>query len=104
MCEEEPISSFYIAAELREYYGGLKVALPAEAWIPYENQSPTQLARTLLQMAKQLDVATLRKHPRGPKQKTKKGYAPASEVRRHVATSRVLAAGAVDYNLSARYS
>ncbi|WP_140797887.1 hypothetical protein [Myxococcus xanthus] len=44
-----------------------------------------------------VDPAMLLKHPRGPKPKKKKGYAPGNEVRRQVATSRVLAAGTVDY-------
>jgi IS4 transposase len=95
--EEQPLSSFYIALELREYYGGLQAAVLPEAWAPYASQSPSQLALTLLHMASRVDPATLRKHPRGPKPKRKKGYAPASEVRRQVATSRVLAAGTVDY-------
>ncbi|MCY1046881.1 IS4 family transposase [Corallococcus sp. bb12-1] len=97
VCEEKPISSFYIAAELREYYGGMKAALPEEVWLPYESQTPKRLARTLVDMARHVDPAMLLKHPRGPKPKKKKGYAPASEVRRQVATSRVLAAGTVDY-------
>jgi IS4 transposase len=97
VCEQKPISSFYIAAELREYYGGMKAALPEEVWLPYEGQTPKRLARTLVDMARHVDPAMLLKHPRGPKPRKKKGYAPASEVRRQVATSRVLAAGTVDY-------
>ncbi|CAM4452422.1 hypothetical protein COEX109129_27555 [Corallococcus exiguus] len=33
VCEEKPISPFYIAAELREYSGGMKAALPEEVRI-----------------------------------------------------------------------
>ncbi|WP_244227420.1 hypothetical protein [Corallococcus aberystwythensis] len=97
VCEQKPISSFYIAAELREYYGGMKAALPQEVWAPYESQTPKGLARTLVDMARHVYPVVLLKHPRGPKSVKKKGYAPGSEVRRQVATSRVLTAGTVDY-------
>ncbi|NVJ24032.1 transposase [Myxococcus sp. AM011] len=95
VCEQKPISSFYIAAELREDYGGMKVAVPEEVWVPHERQTSKQLARTLVKMATHVDPAMLLKHPRGPKPRKKNGYAPGSEVRRQVATSRILAAGTV---------
>ncbi|MBU8901000.1 transposase [Corallococcus sp. M34] len=94
---KKAVSVFYIATELREYYGGLKAAIPEEVWLPYESQTAGQLARTLVEMAKQVDPRILLKHPRGPKPRQKKGYAPGREVRRQVAMSRVLAAGSVDY-------
>ncbi|NRD58760.1 transposase, partial [Corallococcus exiguus] len=55
VCEEKPISPFYIAAELREYYGGMKAALPEEVWVPYEGQTSKRLARTLVEMARRVD-------------------------------------------------
>jgi len=36
---------------------------------------------------------TLRKHPRAPKPKVKKGYISRASVQRHVATARVLRDG-----------
>ena len=94
---DEPVSSFYIAAELREFYGGLRLAVPPERYVPYTSQSDRTLARTLVAMARRVDPATVRKHPHAPKPKSTKGYAPAREVRRQVAPARVLAAGSVDY-------
>jgi IS4 transposase len=97
-CAEEPVSSFYIAADLRATYEGLAIAVPEAYWVRYAEQSDRTLARSLTSMAEKVNPATLRKHPRKPKPKQKKGYAPASEVRRQVATARVLAAGTVDYD------
>jgi hypothetical protein len=57
------------------------------------------MAQTLLDLAAQVDPAKLRKHPRSTKKEKKpKGYAPAGEVRRHIATARARAAGTVDYD------
>jgi hypothetical protein len=57
------------------------------------------MAQMLLDLAAQVNPAKLRKHPRSTqKEKKPKGYAPASEVRRHIATARARAAGTVDYD------
>jgi hypothetical protein len=95
--EEQPISTFYMAAELGEYYGGLKVAVAPEAWTPYQGMGPSQLALTLVQMARRVNPAHLKKHPRGPKPKKPHRKLTKRQLRRQVATSRVLAAGTVDY-------
>lgn len=91
-----PLSSFYIAADLRATYEGLAIAVPEAYWARYAGQSDEAFARTLLTMARKVDPQTLRKHPHEPKPRKKKGYAPASEVGRQVATARVLAASTVD--------
>jgi hypothetical protein len=49
-----------------------------------------QLGKQLRRLASHVKPAKLRKHPRGPKKKVKKGYAPRQEVDRHVSTARVL--------------
>ncbi|MBF5046660.1 transposase [Simulacricoccus sp. 17bor-14] len=95
--KQQPLSSFYVAAELREYYGGLKAAVLPEVWQPYAAQSPETLAATLVDMARRVNPAHLQKHPRPPKPKRKKRRVPHAQYLRQVATSRVLAAGTVDY-------
>ena len=86
------ISTYYIAGEVKTTYGGMMVAVAEEVWEEYDFQSTQQLREMLLQLAKQVDPKTLRKHKRAPKpkKKTKKGYVPGEVARRHVATSRVL--------------
>jgi IS4 transposase len=84
------VSSFYIADEVRTTYSGMMIAVPEKEWDQFESQSATELSRTLLRMAANVNPARLRKHPRKPKKKTKKGYVSGDVARRHVATARVL--------------
>lgn len=98
ICAEQPISTFYIASELRETYVGMTRVVPEQAWEAYSGLSDKQLAQTLVRLAKRVEPAELRKSPRGPKPKKKKGYAPRAAVRRQVATRRVLDAGTTDYD------
>jgi len=79
-----------VAGEVRATYSGMMIAIPAKAWETFESQTDAELSQTLLQMARQVKPAKLRKHRRGPKKKVTKGYVPAEQVRRHVSTARVL--------------
>jgi len=90
---EIEISTYYVADDVRSDYRGMLIAIPTSAWAAFDEHSPTALARVLRQVAAQVDPRTLRKHPRGPKPKARKGYAPGATVRRHVATARVLRDG-----------
>jgi hypothetical protein len=89
------VSTYYVADDVRSDYHGLLIAIPPSAWAAFDDQSPIALARTLRSVAAHVDPRTLRKHPRRPKPKPRKGYAPAADVRRHVATARVLRNGSV---------
>jgi IS4 transposase len=89
------LSLYYVANELRVNYAGMMVALPPESWPSIDAESPKQVARRLKELARHVQPHKLRKHRRESKPKPKPGYAPSSEARRHVATSRVLAAGRV---------
>ncbi|MFY0573022.1 hypothetical protein ACN28S_00410 [Cystobacter fuscus] len=68
----------------------MMVMVEPEEWAVEGEQSAEQLSADLLEMAKKVRPATLRKHPRAAKKKAKKGYAPGAVVRKHVATARVL--------------
>ena len=89
------VSTYYVADDVRTDYRGMLIALAASAWAAFDEQSPTALARTLRAVAAYIDPRTLRKHPRGPKKKVRKGYASGAAVRRHVATARVLRDGSI---------
>jgi hypothetical protein len=84
------VSTYYIADEVRSTYSGMMIAVPEAEWESFETQSAPELSQTLLRMAANINPARLRKHPRKPKKKTKKGYVSGAEARRHVATARVL--------------
>jgi IS4 transposase len=89
------LSSYFVAAEVKAYFAGMLVAVPPAAWVPFETCSPTALSGALRRIAAHVDPRSLRKHPRKPKPKVKKGYAPRSSVQRHVATAHVLRDGGV---------
>jgi hypothetical protein len=89
------LSSYFIAANVKAYYAGMIVAVPTTTWATFDPQSPAQLSSLLRSIAVHVDPRTLRKHPRKPKPKVRKGYAPAASAPRHVATARVLREGRV---------
>lgn len=90
------ISPFFVATEVKATYGGMMIAVAAAIWAAFEEQSPLELSRTLVRIAKHAQPKRLRKHPRGPRKKVKKGYVAGRAARRHVSTARVLAAGRID--------
>jgi len=89
------VSTFYVADDVRSDYRGMLIALPAIRWAKFDARSPAVLARTLIAVAANLDPRTVRKHPRKPKPKVARGYAPRANVQRHVATAKVLRDGRV---------
>jgi hypothetical protein len=89
------LSSYFVAGDVKMYYAGMMVAVPPATWATFESQSPVLLSSMLRDVAAHVDPRTLRKHPRKPKPKVTKGYAPRSSVQRHVATARVLRDGCV---------
>ena len=89
------VSTYYVADDVRSDYRGILIAIEASTWAAFDDLSPTALARTLRTVARHIDPRTLRKHPRGPKPKARKGYAPGAAVRRHIATARVLRDGSI---------
>lgn len=88
--ESAELSSYYVADEVKATYGGMMIAIPEKLWRSFESQTDEELGKELLRLASHVKPSKLRKHPRGPKKKEKKGYAPRREVDRHVSTARVL--------------
>ena len=88
--EPTGLSSYYVADEVKATYGGMMIAIPEKLWRGFESETDEELGKQLRRLASHVKPAKLRKHPRGPKKKVKKGYAPRQEVDRHVSTARVL--------------
>ncbi|HKG90419.1 MAG TPA: transposase [Gemmatimonadaceae bacterium] len=86
-----PISTYYVAHEVREAYRGLLIAVAAAVWARYDRQEPAALARTLRTLAGHARLPAFRKHPKPATPKRPKGYVPLHEVKRTVATARLLA-------------
>lgn len=93
--EDDVVSTWHLAQEVRSHYAGMMVALPAAGWTSLVEASPKEFTRTLLRFAGHVDLRHIRKNPRKPKAAKPKGYAPRKDVQRHVSTARVLANGGV---------
>ena len=93
--EKLEISSYYVAITIKADYAGMMIAITPSAWKAFDPTSARDLARTLLRIAAHADPHRLRKHPRGPKARTKKGYVSRRAAQRHVATARVLRDGKI---------
>jgi IS4 transposase len=89
------LSAYFIAMEVKANYAGMMIAIAPELWQPFDRMTAVQLSRTLLAIAAHVNPRTLRKHPRAPKPPSRKGYAAARDVKRHVATARVIKEGKV---------
>lgn len=91
------ISPYYLATDVRAVYEGMRIAVHPSAWTQFDEQTPVQLRRTLERIARHVVPKRFRNHPRSkPRTKVKKGYAAGRDVRRHVSTARVLAAGKIE--------
>lgn len=63
----EELSGDSLAYELRNTYEGMMVAIEPEHWTVFSQMSLTEFAKTLLRLAKSLDLTRHRKRRRGPK-------------------------------------
>ncbi len=86
---EEAVSPYYLADEIAGTYRGMMIAIPEESWEVFATMTPARFANVLKELATQVDLAKLQKHPRGPK----KPKAPRRRRRgvTHVATAKILA-------------
>jgi IS4 transposase len=93
--EKLEISSYYVAITIKADYAGMMIAVAQATWNTYEQFSAQKLAHTLLRIAAHAEPHRLRKHPRGPKARVKKGFVSQRAAQRHVATARVLKDGKI---------
>jgi hypothetical protein len=80
---QQRVSDYYIAEDIRADHRGLDLALPVEQWEVFSSMSAPRLAQFLVRVARRVDLATLRRHPRGPK----KPVTPRTRYRRHTHVS-----------------
>jgi IS4 transposase len=93
--EKLEISSYYVAITIKADYAGMMIAVAQSAWDAYEQISARELAKNLLRIAAHAEPHRLRKHPRGPKARVKKGFVSRRAAQRHVATARVIKDGKI---------
>ena len=83
-------STYYMADEIASTYRGMMIAVPEHYWTKhFANLTPTQMARTLLGIAKDIRLSRYAKNPWRPKKKP--GKPMSKKKRNHVSTARILA-------------
>lgn len=86
---QENVSGYYIANEIRGTLPGMTIVLDPETWESYQTMPPKALAREMLRWSKHVDLATFKKHRRGPKTPVPKRTRFPDKT--HVSTARLLA-------------
>ena len=84
------VSGYYLAGHLGRTYDGMMIAVPDEQWGIFLRMSAETFHRTLLQLAKKVNLAKFKKHPRGPKKPLPKRSRDPKQP--HVSTARLLKA------------
>jgi len=87
---EEKLSDDHLMDHVARAHTGLEVAVDPVAWKPYQRSSARPLARVLVDLAKQVDLARYPKKRRGPKKP--RPVRTRGNRNHHVATARLLAA------------
>lgn len=85
----DEVSPYYLALEIKQAWDGMQIAIPAEHWQVFGEQTPQEFADVLRHLAGHLNLARYRKHPRGPRKPPppKDHYENGG----HVSTARLLA-------------
>jgi IS4 transposase len=87
---QEEVSGYYLGMLMAAYWNGLDLVTDSEDWTDkFAHQSPQQMARTLINIARHVDLRRVKKHRRGPKKPAPKRSSPRKTP--HVSTARILA-------------
>jgi len=86
---QDEVSAYYIANEVRATTSGMAIAIEALTWEPFQTATPAALAKEMLRWAGRVNLAKLKRHPRGVKKPVPKRTRFAKHT--HVSTARLLA-------------
>jgi hypothetical protein len=86
---EREVSFYHLAREVAVTYRGMELAVAPEQWAIFVRMDAGEFAKTLLDLARAMDLRRYRKHPRGPKKK-RPPQTPGRSIH-HVATAKLLA-------------
>jgi IS4 transposase len=85
----DKISTYYMADEIASTYRGMMIAVGEKYWSQqYASLTPTQMARTLIGMAKRIRISRYAKNPWRPKKNPDKKMNKKN--RSHISTARIL--------------
>ena len=87
---DEEVSLYYLANEVATTYRGMMIAIPEVEWDVFYRMSASDMAVTLLDLAKRVNIRAFRKSPRGPKKPRPERDSNAKQG--HVSTAKLLMA------------
>lgn len=87
---DEEVSLYYLANEVATTYHGMMIAIPEVEWDVFYRMSASDMAVTLLDLAKRVNIRAFRKSPRGPKKPRPERDSNAKQG--HVSTAQLLMA------------
>ncbi len=82
------VSGYYMANEISSTYRGMMIAIPDEEWIVFRYMPMSQLLPLLIQLASNIKLSAIRKHPRGQKKPSVKRESCKNT--NHVSTKKIL--------------
>jgi IS4 transposase len=85
---DREVSLYYIANEIATTYTGMMIAIPEPEWEIFYAMPTAELATTLLDLAKRVNLKAFRKTPRGPKKPRSQPTGAPNQ--RHVSTAKLL--------------
>jgi Transposase DDE domain len=86
---ETKVSNFFLTDEITGTYRGMMIALPPAEWVVFQTLKKAKLAAQFREWARDADLGSYPKHPRGPKQPEEKR--PNAQFQ-HVSTAKLLEA------------
>jgi Transposase DDE domain len=84
---DDEVALYYLANEVATTYHGMMIAIPEGEWDVFYRMSASEMAVTLLDLAKRVNIRALRKSPRGPKKPRPERDGNAKQ--RHVSTAKL---------------
>jgi IS4 transposase len=87
---DDEVSLYYLANEVATTYHGMMIAIPEGEWDVFYRMSASDMAVTLLALAKRVNIRAFRKSPRGPKKPRTERDGNAKQG--HVSTAKLLMA------------
>lgn len=86
--EAQNVSTYYMADEIAGTYRGMMIAIPPAFWAKkYSTLTPSQMAKALIGIAKQVKLSRYQKHKWSPKKKRNK---PKPKPGKHISTFQIL--------------
>lgn len=82
------VSAYYVAEEITMTQRGMRIAIPEDEWVIFQEMTSVELAGILVKLAKAVRLSAFQKHPRGPKKPKPKKQSGAKI--KHVSTAKVL--------------